>query len=239
MRIKRNLLRKKAVTIGAVVIALPLLFGFKAEDGNENLDNKSAVSGQTSGETVDKPFEQAKPAADTTSPTDDKTATADKTTADDKTAASSTPSTEEKDNSLKIPQKIEYDRRMSQNEAEYRKYLAQFEGRTVVNVDFEGASASTLPTVQSAVLMHAGDTFSVAGAIRDINAIRDSGYFYDAYQTFSEIPEGVLITYHMLENPVVTDIVIEGATVYKPEEMENMITTKRGEVYITMTATFG
>ena len=91
MRIKRNLLRKKAVTIGAVVIALPLLFGFKAEDGNENLDNKSAVSGQTSGETVDKPFEQAKPSADTTSPTDDKTATADKTT------ASSTPSTEEKD----------------------------------------------------------------------------------------------------------------------------------------------
>ena len=230
MRIKRNLLRKKAVTIGAVVIALPLLFGFKAEDGNENLDNKSAVSGQTSGETVDKPFEQAKPSADTTSPTDDKTATADKTTADDKTAASSTPSTEEKDNSLKIPQKVEYDRRMSQNEAEYRKYLAQFEGRTVVNVDFEGASASTLPTVQSAVLMHAGDTFSVAGAIRDINAIRDSGYFYDAYQTFSEIPEGVLITYHMLENPVVKDIVIEGNSVYKQEELEDMITTKRGTI---------
>ena len=254
MRIKRNLLKKKAMTIGAVVITLPLLFGFKAEDGNENLDNKSAVSTQTSDETVDKPFENPKPSNEVTPSANDKTSTRDKPATSDKPAASDKPATSDKtaasdkpaedttpadenkpaaegnDNTLRIPRKIEYDQRMSQNEAEYRKYLAQFEGRTVVDVDFEGASASTLPSVKSAVLMHPGDTFSVAGAIRDIDAIRNSGYFYDAYQTFSEIPEGVLITYHMLENPVVKDIVIEGNSVYKQEELEDMITTKRGTI---------
>ena len=62
---------------------------------------------------------------------------------------------------------------MSQNEAEYRKYLAQFEGRTVVDVDFEGASASTLPAVKSAVLMHSGDTFSVAVSVPSIHSISE------------------------------------------------------------------
>ena len=56
MSIKRHLLKKKAVTIGAVLLTVPLLFGFKA-DGGESPDNKSSLNAQTSEETVDATFE--------------------------------------------------------------------------------------------------------------------------------------------------------------------------------------
>lgn len=204
MSIKRHLLKKKAVTIGAVLLTVPLLFGFKADNGGESPDNKSSLNAQTSDATVDTPFEGKI------------NSTEEKVTTEEKTA--------------EPPKKVEYDRRDSHNEAEYRNYLQKFEGRTIVKIDFEGASDSTLKEVKSAILMHVGDKFSVDAAIRDNNAIRNIGYFYDAYQTFSEVPEGVFITYHMMENPVLKDLVITGNTIYESQELEEVIGVKRGEI---------
>lgn len=214
MRFKRNLSKKKAVSIGAVLLSLPLLLGFKAESADAISDNKSSLSVQTSDGAVNTPF------------TGNINSTEEKVTVGENPA--NTPTAEE--NQVHLPKKIEYDQRMLRNEAEYKQYLDQFEGRTVVDVNFEGASASTLPAVKSAALMHAGDTFSTAAALRDIDSIRNIGYFYDAYQTFSEIPEGVIITYHVMENPVVQDIVITGNTVYNNGELDEMVEVKRGEV---------
>ena len=208
MRTKRCLLKKKIATIGAVLLALPLLFGFTSKGGDENLNNKTPLNAQTSDQTVDKPFEDTKPLSEGHINSHEEVAPA----AEKKTETPATP-----ENS-KPP---ENSTRISASDAEYLEYIKKFEGKTVVHIDFEGASSSTLPTVKSAVLMHEGDAFTSAGALRDINAIRNSGYFYEAYQTFSEIPEGVMITYHMLEHPVMKDVVIEGSNVYKEGEMEN------------------
>ena len=207
MRFKRNLLKKKAITIGAVILAVPLLFGFKADNGAENSDNNSPSNAQTSEKTVDEPFKAN---------TDE-----EKVKAEDKSS---------NENQQVPPQRPNYNQRDSHNEEEYKKYLAQFEGRTIVKIDFEGASAETLPAVQSAALMHVGDKFSSASALRDLNAVRNTGYFYDAYQTFSEVPEGVFITYHMMENPKLQEIHIQGNTVYKEGEIAKLITLQRGEV---------
>ena len=215
MRFKRNLLTKKAVALGVTLLTVPFLFGFAEENGDEKLDDKSSLSAQTSDKTVDSPFSGKIDA------------TEEKVTVEEKSATDSTNNEEPK---LRFPHKIEYDQRMLRNEAEYKQYLDQFEGQTIVDVKFEGASTSTLPSVKSAALMHAGDKFNTVAALRDIESIRNIGYFYDAYQTFSEIPEGVIITYHMMENPVVQDIVFTGNTVYKTEDMDKMIEVKRGAV---------
>lgn len=217
MRTKRCLLKKKIATIGAVLLALPLLFGFTSKGGDENLNNKTPLNAQTSDQTVDKPFEDTKPLSEGHINSHEEVAPA----AEKKTETPATPANSKP---------TENSTRISASDAEYLEYIKKFEGKTVVHIDFEGASSSTLPTVKSAVLMHEGDAFTSAGALRDINAIRNSGYFYEAYQTFSEIPEGVMITYHMLEHPVMKDVVIEGSTVYKEGELEKLITVKRGEV---------
>lgn len=200
MKIKRHLLKKKAVLIGTALLAIPFLMGFKSADTNSEVDNK--VNLQTSDETVSAPF-------------------------DEKTAENKKPPETQANTH---PQKIEYQRRDTMTDAQIREFSKQFDGRTVVNIEFEGASQATLPAVQSAVLMHVGDEFNAAAAARDIDAIRDTGFFYDAYQTFSEVPEGVMITYHMMENPILTDVVFEGNTIYTTEDLQNGLTVKRGEV---------
>jgi len=118
----------------------------------------------------------------------------------------------------------------SQVDATILDYMKQFEGKTIVDIEFEGASETTLPTVKVAVTEHVGDTFSAAAALRDRNALVNTGYFYEAYQTFEEIPEGIVITFHVLENPILKDIVYTGNTLYTKEELDNIVTMKKGEI---------
>ena len=118
----------------------------------------------------------------------------------------------------------------SQVDVTLLEYLQQFEGKTIVDIEFEGASNFTLATVKAAVLEHVGDTFSAAAAIRDRNALINTGYFYEAYQTFETIPEGVVITFHVLENPILTDVVYVGNTLYDKDELDRLIDLRRGEI---------
>ncbi|MBR4643377.1 MAG: BamA/TamA family outer membrane protein [Selenomonadaceae bacterium] len=108
--------------------------------------------------------------------------------------------------------------------------MKQFDGKTIVDIVFEGASEATLPTVKVAVIENVGDTFNAATALRDRNALVNTGYFYEAYQTFEEIPEGIVITFHVLENPILKDVVYSGNTLYTKEELDNIMTLKRGEI---------
>ena len=92
MSIKRYLLKKKAVTIGAVLLTVPLLFGFKTDSG-ESLDNKSSLNAQTDDATVNKTFEGKINSTEETVTTEER--------------------------QVDPPKKIEYDRRDSHNNAEY------------------------------------------------------------------------------------------------------------------------
>ena len=118
----------------------------------------------------------------------------------------------------------------SQVDATILDYMKQFDGKTIVDIEFEGASEATLPTVKVAVTENVGDTFSAAAALRDRNALVNTGYFYEAYQTFEEIPEGIVITFHVLENPILKDVVYVGNTLYTKEELDNIMTVKKGEI---------
>ena len=118
----------------------------------------------------------------------------------------------------------------SQLDSELFDYFKQFEGKTIVDIEFEGASSETLPTVKVAVLEHVGDTFAPMAAIRDRNALMNTGYFYEAYQTFEVIPEGVVITFHVMENPVLKEVVFTGNTIYDNDELQDMLTVRKGYI---------
>ena len=117
-----------------------------------------------------------------------------------------------------------------QSESMMHNYMQQFNGRTIVNIAYEGASEATLPTVKAAIMAHVGDEFSADIAMRDREAIINTGYFYEAYQTFKEVPEGVLVTYHAMENPILRKVDIEGNTLYKTEDLDKMITVRRNSI---------
>ena len=118
----------------------------------------------------------------------------------------------------------------SQTVAVLMDYMKQFDGKTIVDIEFEGASSATLPTVKMAVTENVGDTFNAAAALRDRQALMNTGYFYEVYQTFDTIPEGVVITFHVMENAILRDVVFTGNTLYSKEELDEHITMKRGEI---------
>ena len=110
------------------------------------------------------------------------------------------------------------------------KYGKEYEGQTIVDTVFDGTTAATESTAKAALTMRTGDMFTVKGMNNDREAIYNTGYFYDLFPTFEKVPEGVVITYHVLENPVLKGVTITGNTVYKTEDLLKNITVKNGDI---------
>lgn len=159
-------------------------------------------------------------------PQTDKSAAAD-------TAAGSAPAeqtaAEKPDDSAVDTRTAEWSQKRPQEKA-ISDMLSQYEGKTIVDTVFEGATSLTEGTAKAAIGMHTGDMFTAAGLNKDRDAIYNTGYFYDLYPSFEVVPEGVVITYHVLENPVLNDVKISGNTVESDEVLYGLVTVKKGEI---------
>lgn len=103
-------------------------------------------------------------------------------------------------------------------------------GKTIVDIVVDGASEKTQATAKAAIASRAGEAFVIKNAERDRAAIYDTGYFYDLYPTYEEVPEGIVITYHVLENPVLKSVSLTGNTVEKSDDLNKMLTVQVGEI---------
>ena len=115
-------------------------------------------------------------------------------------------------------------------EDEISNYLASQIGKTVVEINFSGATKATEPIARAALAMHVGDAISEEGLVKDRDAIYATGYFYDLYPMFEQVPEGVVLTYNVLENPELKEVKIEGNTVESTEALMELVTVKNGEL---------
>ena len=225
MNVKTFSRRKRSALVAAVT--LPLLFGFthvSAAPDTPSSNDAEKVTVDPSQEVT--PFQDAQ----TQQPTQPQDAQTQQPTQpqDAQTQQPTQPQDEQvAPPEGELPAEEPY---RSQVEDTILEYMKQFEGKTIVDIEFEGASSVTAPTVRAAVLENVGDTFSGAAALRDRNALINTGYFYEAYQTFEVVPEGVIITFHVLENPVLKDVVFVGNTLYSKEELDELVTVKRGEI---------
>ena len=111
--------------------------------------------------------------------------------------------------------------------------LGKYVGRSIVAVDIEGVSDETSSFARQAVLSRPGDVYTVASVEKDRDSIYNTGYFYDLYPTIKEVPEGVVITYHVMENPRLNSLEIVGNTVETTENLRKMIKAEEGKVLNT------
>lgn len=116
------------------------------------------------------------------------------------------------------------------SEEAMQEAFKKYEGKTIVNVDVRGASDDIVKAANVAVRSNPGDILSAKLLQRDMSRLMDTGYFYDMYVSFREVPEGVAVTYNVLENPVLTSVEIVGnSDVISKEKLEEKITLKPGQ----------
>ncbi|WP_455631873.1 BamA/OMP85 family outer membrane protein [Megamonas sp.] len=107
---------------------------------------------------------------------------------------------------------------------------AAYADKTIVSVDIDGTSIISKDDVLAALKTKAGDKFDIKNIEQDRISIYNMGYFYDNYPSFEVVPEGVKITYHVMENPVLRSIEISGNTIYSDEQIKNTLNIKVGEI---------
>ena len=101
---------------------------------------------------------------------------------------------------------------------------------TVVSVDVVGNETISKDDIMKAITVKSGDKFNVKNIEQDRSNIYNMGYFYDNYPTYEVVPEGVKITYHVMENPVLRTVEIVGNSVYSTDKIKGMLNLPEGKI---------
>ncbi|MDR1702729.1 MAG: BamA/TamA family outer membrane protein, partial [Sporomusaceae bacterium] len=108
-------------------------------------------------------------------------------------------------------------------------------GKTVTAIEVEGCDHVSKSTVLGVLKLKPGETLTVEKLDEDTRAIHDLGYFYDVLVNFTLVPEGVKVLYTVMENPMLNEIVIEGANKVPTSKLREFITNQPGEIINTRT----
>lgn len=108
--------------------------------------------------------------------------------------------------------------------------VSAYAEKTIVSVDVVGTDIIPKEEVLAVLKIKAGDKFDMKNIEQDRAAIYNMGYFYDNYPSFEVVPEGVKITYHVMENPILRSVEITGNHVYSAEQIKSMLNVKTGEI---------
>ena len=85
-------------------------------------------------------------------------------------------------------------------------------GQTVTKITIDGDKHGNHDAIMDALKVKPGMEFTKDGIAGDLHAIYQLGWFYDIVPEYKQVPEGVQITYHVMENPVYKTLVVEGNT---------------------------
>lgn len=91
--------------------------------------------------------------------------------------------------------------------------LAPYLGKTITKQVITGNNVISEAEIAAALKTKPGMELTEQGLNEDLSAIYDLGWFYDLRPEFKEVPEGVQVIYHVMENPAFTKVEITGNTV--------------------------
>lgn len=106
-------------------------------------------------------------------------------------------------------------------------------GRVVSKISITGPSTQDQEKAQEVLTMKAGNKLSANGLEEDVKALYATGVFYQVTPVFKEVPEGVQITYNIMENPVFKGIEVEGNTKLSTTDIRKLMDIPKGEVLNT------
>ncbi len=102
----------------------------------------------------------------------------------------------------------------------------------VVGVSVTGNTHVPTDQILAVVKTKVGEPFDPQTVTDDLRAINDLGYFADqAPPVIQQRPDGVSVTFRVIENPVVTNIRFQGDKTVTPDTLSALMDTSVGQVF--------
>jgi outer membrane protein insertion porin family len=101
----------------------------------------------------------------------------------------------------------------------------------IVGVDVVGYERVARDDILKAIKSQPAGQYSEAQAKRDVEAIRSMGWFQRVWQDSVSVENGVNLIFHVIENPVVTDMQFEGNRELTREQLLKVMKTQPGQIY--------
>lgn len=111
-------------------------------------------------------------------------------------------------------------------ESEITPYL----NKTLTKISIEGNQEIPTEDIQKKLSSIPGLPLTENDVNHDLQAIYNMGWFSDLYPTFEEVPEGVQVTYHVLENPNFSRLEVTGNTKLSTEKIRNIVNLRQGKM---------
>jgi len=115
-------------------------------------------------------------------------------------------------------------------QAQPENRLAQYLGKTITKQMVTGSTVLSEEEVLAVVKTKPGMELTEIGLSEDLGAIYDMGWFYDLRPEFKEVPEGVQVIYHVLENPTYSKLNLVGNTVIDKQKINALFNLEEGSV---------
>lgn len=115
-------------------------------------------------------------------------------------------------------------------QAQPENRLAQYLGKTITKQSITGNTVLSEEEVLAVVKTKPGMELTEIGLSEDLGAIYDMGWFYDLRPEFKEVPEGVQVIYHVLENPTYSKLNLVGNTVIDKQKINVLFNLEEGSV---------
>ncbi len=106
--------------------------------------------------------------------------------------------------------------------------VAPYVGRVVTKNIVTGNKFIKSEDVLDAIKTKPGMTISAAGINQDVQSIYETGWFYDITPSFRPVPEGVQVTYDVLENPKFESLEVKGNTKLSQEKINSIFKIEKG-----------
>jgi len=110
---------------------------------------------------------------------------------------------------------------------------APYVGSLVAKVSLIGIDNLDQEKIKEVLKMKPGTTLTADGFAEDLRALYETGLFYEITPIFREVPEGVQIDYNIMENPVFTQLDVEGNTKISTADIKKMVDIPKGEILNT------
>lgn len=114
--------------------------------------------------------------------------------------------------------------------AAVEKAAEPYFGQTVTKITVDGNNVTPSEGIIDVLKTKPGMTLTSEGLGKDLYAIYNMGWFYDLEPEFKQVPEGVQVVYHVMENPIYQQLEVEGNTKIYTAKIESILDLTKNQL---------